>query len=109
MTDENFCLHRREHEVRLVENTNFGSPAAACENYIPLALIVNANLQKPKGLLVGSSTKTQGTFRAWLHKNPRDFLSQLGYQSGGFLYENTPEAWMKYRRVGGGVKSGVAR
>ena len=23
-------------------------------------------------------TKTQGTFRAWLHKNPRDFLPQLG-------------------------------
>ena len=53
-------------------------------------------------------TKTQGTFRVWQHKNPRDFLSQLGYQSGGFLYENTPGACMKYRRVGGGVKSGVA-
>ena len=64
--------------------------------------------QKPKGLFEYGSTKTQGTFRAWQHKNPRDFLSQLGYQSGGFLYENTPGAWMKYRRVGGGVKSGVA-
>lgn len=85
MTNENFCLHRRGHEVRLVENTNFGALAPTCENYVPLALIVNVNLQKPKGLFVA-----------------------VGYKPGGGLNENTPGACMKYRRWGGGVKSGVA-
>ena len=53
--------------------------------YFSFHLIVNTNLQKPKGL-----------------------FAAVGYKPGGFLYENTPGAWMKYRLVGGGVKSGVA-
>ena len=41
-------------------------------------------------------------------QKPKGLFVAVGYQPGGFLYENTPGAWMKYRRVGGGVKSGVA-
>ena len=41
-------------------------------------------------------------------QKPKGLFAAVRYQSGGFLYENTPGAWMKYRRVGGGVKSGVA-
>ena len=40
-------------------------------------------------------------------QKPKGLFVAVGYQPGGELNENTPGAWMKYRRVGGGVKSGV--
>ena len=41
-------------------------------------------------------------------QKPKGLFVAVEYKAGGFLYENTPGAWMKYRRVGGGVKSGRA-